>query len=71
MAAGDALKEEVLQSLEDLPEERLREVHDFILFLRSREHADEDPLLEVAGILDTDPVSSREIDDILYGEEAS
>lgn len=72
MAAGNPLREEVVQSLEDLPEERLREVHEFILFLKSRDRGNpDDPLLDVAGILDTEPLSSRDIDESLYGEDSA
>lgn len=70
MAAGDPLREELLQRIEDLPQERLSEVHEFILSLQSQDRgSQEDPLLDVAGILNTDPLSSGDIDEELYGAD--
>lgn len=67
--ATDALKQQLLEKATDLSETRLREVLDFIDFLRFREQKSEDPILRVAGSLSGSSLSGEAIDDELYGKE--
>ncbi len=71
MAAGDPLREELIEDLAALPEHHVREVHDFIRFLRSKQAERDDPVLDVAGVFDMEPLDSREIYETLYGEDAA
>lgn len=74
--------EKILEALDALPEERQREVLDFVEFLQTRIHVPEeepsgdgagelnpedDPILEAIGSVDADLGSDR-IDEILYGK---
>ena len=73
-----AIRQKVLQDLERLPEDRVREVLDFVAFLLQRtEHSEtstpfglrdpeHDPLLALIGSIDVAPFVQR-IDDELYG----
>lgn len=63
-----SLKEKLLEELANLPQYRLQEVLDFVAFLRSRESG-EDPILNVAGCLSGEPISAKEIEEELYGED--
>lgn len=65
----EVLKKKLLERVTDLPEARLREVLDFVDFLRVRERKDEDPILRVAGCLSGSPLSAEEIEDELYGKD--
>ncbi len=65
----EGLKQKLLERITDLPEGRLQEVLDFIDFLRTREHQDEDPILRVVGSLSGDPLSAEEIEQELYGKD--
>ena len=65
----EELKQQLLEKITDLPENRLQEVLDFIDFLRIREHLDEDPILQVAGSLSGNPLSAEEIEDELYSKD--
>jgi hypothetical protein len=67
--ATDALKQQLLEKITDLSEARLQEVLDFIDFLRLREQKGEDPILQVAGCLSGNPLSTEAIDEELYGKE--
>ena len=74
------IKERLLAELEALPEEKLREVLDFVEFLQAREakkprqearppsdlDPEGDPILKLIGIADVDPFS-QSIDEELYG----
>ena len=72
MDAGiEGLKQKLLERITDLSEGRLQEVLDFIDFLRTREHPDEDPILQVAGSLSGDPLSAEEIEQELYGKDSA
>lgn len=74
-----ALKERLIQEIEKLPEDRLREALDFLGYLRTREkngaatkspkelNPQKDPILELVGIADVKPFSQN-IDEQLYGE---
>jgi len=74
-----ALKERLIEELERLPEDRLREILDFVGYLRTREEngaatkspedldPQQDPILELVGIADVEPFS-QSIDHDLYGE---
>ncbi|MDI3543239.1 MAG: hypothetical protein PWP57_843 [Candidatus Atribacteria bacterium] len=62
----------MIDTVADLPEERLQEVLDFIDFLKTREEAGgEDPILKVAGCLSGNSISAEEIEEELYGKESS
>lgn len=67
--ATDMLKQQVLEKITHLSEVRLREVLDFVEFLRLREQKNEDPILRVSGSLSGGPLSGKAIDEELYGEE--
>lgn len=62
-------KEKILEKIVELPEDRLKEVLDFIDFLRSKKKNREDPILKVAGCLSGDALSVEEIEEELYGEQ--
>lgn len=69
------IRERILDKLEELPEYSLREVLDFVEFLawkkvqseQNGSSQNEDPLLSVLGIMPGKPLTSREIDEALYG----
>jgi len=73
-----ALRDIIVQKLQDLPEPELREVLDFVESLASKEkdqrqHEAEfdpkdDPILALAGTLSFPPLSNDEIDRELYGD---
>jgi hypothetical protein len=61
-------RENLLEKISDLPEDRFQEVLDFVDFLRSRKpRIEDDPILNVAGCLSGSPVSGSEIEEELYG----
>ncbi|MCD6141276.1 DUF2281 domain-containing protein [Candidatus Bipolaricaulota bacterium] len=74
-----ALKERLIEEIGKLPKDRLREVFDFVEYLRTREEngaatkspedldPQQDPILELVGIADVEPFSQN-IDEELYGE---
>ena len=62
-------RENLLEKVRDLPDDRIQEVLDFVDFLRSRKPTVEDPILNVAGCLSGSPRSVREIEEELYGKE--
>jgi len=64
----EVLRQRLLERVMDLPEARLREILDFIDFLRVREGVDHDSILRVAGCLSGSPLSAEEIEEELYGE---
>jgi hypothetical protein len=68
-AATETLKQQLIEKVTNLSEVRLREVVDFVDFLRLREQRNEDPLLRVAGCLSGDPLSAEAIEEELYGED--
>ena len=69
-------KAKILEVLDALPEERQREVLDFVESLRSKEQPmmqeerdpEENPLLDLIGSVDEDLGSDR-IDEQLYGDD--
>ncbi len=67
--ATEGLKQQLLEKVTTLSEDRLREVLDFIDFLRLREQKGEDPILRVAGCLSGSPLSAAAIEEELYGKE--
>lgn len=69
MSDTEVLGQKLLERVADLPEARLREVLDFIDFLRTREKGEQDSILEVAGCLSGSPLSAEEIEEELYGED--
>jgi len=44
-------KKKIIENIEELPESNLKEVLDFIKFLKSKRKSREDPILKVAGCL--------------------
>lgn len=71
------VKQQLLRMLDRLPEDRIQEVLDYVEFLLSKEERRplstpgppepaQDPLLQLAGSLDTEPFARR-IDEELYG----
>ena len=68
MGDTEVLRQKLLEKATALPEDRLREVLDFIDFLRTREKGDRNSVLEVAGCLSGRPLSAAEIEEELYGE---
>ena len=74
-----ALKERLIEEIGKLPKDRLREVFDFVEYLRTREEngaatkspedldPQQDPILKLVGIADVEPFSQN-IDEELYGE---
>lgn len=79
MKASSALKKQLLQQVEDLSEERLQEVLDFVGYLQSKEHRApvveqpnnldpaKDPILKLIGGVSHGGLARR-IDEELYGE---
>lgn len=65
------LKEELIEKIADLPQEQLQEVLDFVSFLKSKKLKTEDPVLDVAGCLSGAPLSAKEIEEELYGNESA
>jgi hypothetical protein len=61
-----ALKEQIVEKLDHLPESNLRQVLSFVEFLTWRSSDQEDTLLSVAGILSGSPLSAEEIEQQLY-----
>lgn len=71
------VKQQLLRTLDRLPEDRLQEVLDYVEFLLSKEERHprsasgppepaQDPLLQLAGSLDAEPFA-HQIDEELYG----
>lgn len=65
--ANETFKEKILEKITDLPDHRLKEVLDFIEFLRSKKEEAEDPILSVAGCLSGKSLTAKEIEEDLYG----
>lgn len=70
-------KEKVLAALEELPEEKVKEILDFTEFLLLREKVknseltldpDKDPILKMIGLANVSPFADK-IDDELYGDQ--
>ncbi len=61
-------KEKILEKIVELPEDKLKEVLDFIDFLSKKKKC-EDPILKVAGCLSGSALSAEEIEKELYGEQ--
>lgn len=70
MEPADGLRDHIRESLESLPDEKVREVADFVEFLQERTIQGEDPVLRVSGTLEGSSLSSQDIDDALYGEDS-
>ena len=51
-------KKRIIETLEELPESKLKEVLDFIEFLRNKRKRNEDPILRVSGCLSGDSLSA-------------
>jgi hypothetical protein len=63
-----ALRERIVEKLEQLPEPHLRQVLSFVEFLTWRTTEQNEPLLSAAGILYGEMPSAAEIEEELYGE---
>jgi hypothetical protein len=63
-----ALKETIIEKLDGLPEPRLRQVMDYVTLLAQQGNGNEPSLLTVAGGLSGTPMSSKEIEQELYGQ---
>ena len=61
-------KKKIIENIEELPESNLKEVLDFIKFLKSKRKNREDSILKVAGCLSGNSISAKEIEEELYGE---
>jgi hypothetical protein len=62
------LQQRITEKIEMLPENRLREVLNFVDFLMWTSGEQEEPLLSVAGILPGKGFSVEEIEKELYGD---
>ncbi len=63
----NALKETIIEKLDNLPDPTLRQVMDYLMFLTWRGAGEEPSLLSVAGGLSGAPMSAAEIERELYG----
>lgn len=50
-----------------MPNYRLKEILDFIEFIRSKKEEIEDPILNVAGCLSGKSLTAKEVEEDLYG----
>jgi len=66
-----ALKERIIEKLDDLPEPALKLVMNYLRFLKWHGAEDEPSLLSVAGALSGTPLSAEEIESELYGATES
>lgn len=65
--SNEAFKEKIFESIIDLPDYRLKEILDFIEFLRSKKEETEDPILNIAGCLSGKSLTAKEVEEDLYG----
>ena len=63
----NALKENIIEKLDRLPDPTLQEVMDFVNFLAWRGVGEDAPLLNIAGVLSGEPISTEAIELELYG----
>jgi len=64
---ANIFRENLIEKISGLPEDRLQEVLDFVDFIKSRKPKVDDPILNVAGCLSGKPLSGSEIEEELYG----
>lgn len=64
----DALRERIRAGLDRLGPDELEEILDYIDSREDSTPTGRNPVLDVAGILSGDPVTSEELDEELYGE---
>ncbi|MCX5727168.1 MAG: DUF2281 domain-containing protein [Candidatus Saganbacteria bacterium] len=64
---NEVFKGKIVERIIDLPDYRLKEILDFIEFLRSKKEETEDPILNVAGCLSGKPLTAKEVEEDLYG----
>ncbi len=64
---NEVFKEKIVERIIDLPDYRLKEILDFIEFLRSKKEETEDPVLSVAGCLSGKSLTAKEVEEDLYG----
>jgi hypothetical protein len=62
-----ALKERIIEKLDSLPEPALKQVMNYLVFLKCHDAEEEPSLLSIAGALSGKPVSGEEIESELYG----
>lgn len=60
-----AIKSQIINKLDQLPEPILEQVYQFINNLSAEKDIDNDPFLKVIGILSTESINPEEIDDIV------
>lgn len=70
MSHATAVKETLVRSLDDLSDEQLEQVLDWVRELKAppASTVQDDPLLRIAGCLSGEPLSSRQMDEELYGK---
>jgi len=59
-------KEKILEGIDELPEDKLKNVLDFISTLRNKDTDKDDPILSVVGCLSGKGLSAEEIEEDLY-----
>ena len=64
---NEVFKGKIVERITDLPDYRLKEILDFIEFLRSKKEETEDPVLSVAGCLSGKSLTAKEVEEDLYG----
>lgn len=65
----EMFKEKIVKKIEELPEQELKEVLDFVDSLEHKKYDNEDPILKVSGCLSGSGLSAEEIEEELYGED--
>jgi hypothetical protein len=69
---GNDTEEILLKKIRELPQTRVLEVIDFVNFLRSRsQKKDDDPILDVIGCLSRKSLSTKELEEELYGRDSA
>ncbi|NJL37468.1 MAG: DUF2281 domain-containing protein [Leptolyngbyaceae cyanobacterium RM2_2_4] len=68
------LIEQIVVTLQKLPESKIQEILDFARFLswqtlKDEELSTEEPLLAVAGMLSGEPIANEDINEELYGDK--
>ncbi|HEY3857631.1 MAG TPA: DUF2281 domain-containing protein [Verrucomicrobiae bacterium] len=62
-----ALKEKIIEELEELPEPALKQVMNYLVSLKRHDAEEEPSLLSIAGALSGKQMSGEEIENELYG----
>jgi len=78
--ATKPLKQRVIEELDQLPEDRLREVLDFVGYLKLKEEREtpprkldpeKDPILKLIGSVDVEPFAHRHVRAVRTGQDAA